>query len=60
MINKIGWNRKDKTLVVEFSNGYRYAYPKVSAKLCNQLWVAPSVGSFFCKKIKNRPFVKLF
>jgi KTSC domain len=63
MIEKIGYDKAKKELVVQFNGGYRYSYANVSKQLCNKLWAAPSVGAYFCKWLKNsskHPYTKLF
>lgn len=52
-LSKIGYTETTKTLYVEFTNGAVYSYDNVEEETFNELRDAPSVGSFFIRKIKN-------
>ena len=53
-IAAIGYEAPTKTLLVEFKNGSRYRYLEVPAKTYEALAKAPSKGTFFSTKIRDR------
>ena len=53
-IAAIGYEAPTRTLLVEFKNGSRYRYLEVPAKTYEALAKAPSKGTFFSTKIRDR------
>jgi hypothetical protein len=61
-IKAIGYNAKEAKILVTFENGTIYSYGPATEKQFNDFNEAPSVGSYFHKKIKinkNYKFEKL-
>lgn len=52
-INTVGYDRKEKTLEVEFKNGSTYQYQDVDKSTFENLIHAFSVGRYFSDNIKN-------
>ena len=53
-VRSIGYNSREQTLEVEFSNGSIYQYYNVPDSLHNEIMKAPSKGRFLNIYIKNR------
>jgi len=53
VINDIEYKEADLTLIVNFTNGSRYAYDGVPAEVVQSLLTAPSSGQMFNKEIRN-------
>lgn len=51
-IAAVGHDAEKNLLTVEFHNGATWTYNNVSKELYEEMLAAPSVGSFFSKKIK--------
>lgn len=60
-IKSIGYDEEKKLLQIEFRNtGSLYEYSNIEKSMYEELMSAPSVGSYFIKKIKDLyPFKKL-
>ena len=59
LIEKLAYNEKDELLTVKFKKGGVYSYQGVPRKTFEKMMVAPSVGSFFARQIRNAfPFAK--
>lgn len=56
-INSIGFDRKKKTLEVEFKNGAIYRYNPISSLAKTQLMEAKSIGAHFSLYIKDNPLI---
>lgn len=52
-ISQIGYDPKEKTLAVEFSDGSLYHYHNVDRSCYEELLTAKSVGGHFHKEIKR-------
>ena len=52
-IKATGYDAATKTLAVQFVNGVVWHYADVPAALAEELHAAPSIGSFFGKKIRG-------
>ena len=52
-IKNIGYNRKVKTLIIEFANGNQYAYRKVPEDVFKTFWEAKSYGYWYNSRIKG-------
>lgn len=60
-IYNVGYDKKAKTLEVEFKSGSTYQYEDVSKKVFNELVHAFSVGKYFHENIKNNyVYTKLY
>ncbi|BEP54494.1 hypothetical protein GmRootV118_17380 [Variovorax sp. V118] len=59
-VASIGYDAGSKTLAVTFTHGPGtvYQYPGVDAKVHADFLAAESIGTFFGKHIKTRPFKK--
>lgn len=59
-VGAIGYDEATKTLAVSFSRGAGaiYHYPGVERKTYDDFLAAESIGTFFVKHIKLRPFEK--
>lgn len=53
-IKSVGYDKKEKTLEVEFHNGRTYWYFKVSPRVHEGIMSAPSAGKFFHRMIKEK------
>lgn len=52
-INSISYDAESQKLTVEFHSGSTYGYDNVPLTVVNDMIHEMSVGSFFCKSIRN-------
>lgn len=52
MLNAVGYDKDEKKLTVEFSNGATYEYEEVEPEIYEEFVNADSVGKYFLYKIK--------
>lgn len=53
-IKEIGYNAKNKVMLVKFHTGAMYSYSMVTAKTYNEFKNAQSVGKYFATNIKDK------
>lgn len=60
-VKAVGYDSASKTLAVSFTKGSEavYQYPNVEPETYAELMAAESIGSYFGKHIKTRPFNKV-
>lgn len=52
-MKKVAYDESKQELFITFNNNKVYKYSNIPLRLFNEFIAAPSVGSFFIKKIKN-------
>jgi len=53
-ISRVGYDKAEKKLYVDFKTGKNYVYHDVEESVYKEMITAESVGSFFSKNVKGK------
>jgi hypothetical protein len=58
-LRKIGYDPATNILIIVFNSGSTYEFQNIPPDLYEDLINAPSIGTFFSKNIRNKPYKKI-